>query len=986
MPAANRAQRRALKGRTIAGLSAVAVTGLFATYLQALRSPSAYATTTCTVTVGTDNVGSPDPGSLRDCINQIESASGGTIDFAVSSVTLAGSLPAVHNSLAIDGGVNGVTINGGGPSSDFRMLSAYVGGKILDISHVTVQDFHGNFTSGLAVMAYEDNATVNLTDVTIQDTSSAHGSGAVYIAGHTSSLTISDSTFTRNTVSGNGGAVRAHWGGTFVIDGSDFSDNSAARGGALSFAFGQATATISDSTFDGNTSVSYGGAISQYEGSLSIARSEFTDNTGYGGGALYFYSGNVGITDSTFDGNTGQHGSGVIHFYGSSGNVTATNSAFSNNTGVGAAVSDGGNSWTVERSSFVDNYGSGNGALQTNGPISLTNSYIGGNTAPQGSTSVVATNGAVTLNFTTIANNAITGAAVLANGNMTLNGSVIAQNDACDPRGSVTDQYTMAMDSRCGLTGTGSVNNVTAGALNLSGRSTETINGVVQYFNAPGAGSVLISGSPSGDIGTGVTVDQLGNTRTGSFTIGSLQYRAAPAAPTALAATPGDGQASISFTAGDPGSSSITNYEYSTDNGSTWQPFNPAVTSSPVTISGLSNNQTYQVKLRAVSIVGSGAESTAVPVTPVPSGEAPAAPLAPEVLAGVGKVRVSVARGTGGGTPTDFTITAAPGGATCTVHSTTGGACDVTGLVNGRTYTFTATATNANGTSAVSTRSEAAQPGEPKAPEPQPINRVLKPGQYGYSEGGVPQRIDISPDSDSQGLVIEGNGFAMGLDGLKPNGEPMGLGADGVLVLAGDREVQANGDGFLPNSSVDLYLDPQVTPRSRHARAASTATYVGTVKVKRDGTFSGTATLPADVSAGNHSLQAVGASRGNLARVLTLGVYVASTPRAVRHLTATSTKPGRASLTWSLPKGSAIAGVDGYKVAYQPLGMRGYMPYATVSDPFDTVTGLIPGCSYVFRVRAVNSAGVGTPAYTDVTVIATGARAKPAGDLRCLVQ
>ena len=95
-------------------------------------------------------------------------------------------------------------------------------------------------------------------------------------------------------------------------------------------------------------------------------------------------------------------------------------------------------------------------------------------------------------------------------------------------------------------------------------------------------------------------------------------------APTALVVTPGNAQASIAFTApASNGGATITNYQYSTDNGTTWKAFSPADTTTPVVITtrsdaatGLVNGTTYQVKLRAVNAAGNGTASSAVPVTP----------------------------------------------------------------------------------------------------------------------------------------------------------------------------------------------------------------------------------------------------------------------------------------------------------------------------------------------------------------------------------
>jgi hypothetical protein len=92
---------------------------------------------------------------------------------------------------------------------------------------------------------------------------------------------------------------------------------------------------------------------------------------------------------------------------------------------------------------------------------------------------------------------------------------------------------------------------------------------------------------------------------------------ALPAAPTSLVATPADGSASIAFPGGSNGGSAITNYLYSTDNGSTFTAFSPAQTSSPVSISGLTNGTVYNVKLKAVTAFGVGAASATVSVTPL---------------------------------------------------------------------------------------------------------------------------------------------------------------------------------------------------------------------------------------------------------------------------------------------------------------------------------------------------------------------------------
>jgi len=91
-----------------------------------------------------------------------------------------------------------------------------------------------------------------------------------------------------------------------------------------------------------------------------------------------------------------------------------------------------------------------------------------------------------------------------------------------------------------------------------------------------------------------------------------------PSAPTITSITPSSGSASVAFTApSSDGGSAITNYEYSTNGGTSWTAFSPAITSSPALIPNLANGTQYSVIIRAVNSIGAGAQSNSLNVTPV---------------------------------------------------------------------------------------------------------------------------------------------------------------------------------------------------------------------------------------------------------------------------------------------------------------------------------------------------------------------------------
>jgi titin len=93
-----------------------------------------------------------------------------------------------------------------------------------------------------------------------------------------------------------------------------------------------------------------------------------------------------------------------------------------------------------------------------------------------------------------------------------------------------------------------------------------------------------------------------------------------PGAPTSLVAASGNGSATISFSAPSYVGNGIISYLYSTD-GKNYVDLSSS--SSPVTISGLTNGTTYSIRLKAKNSTGNSLASSAISVTPA---SVPAAP------------------------------------------------------------------------------------------------------------------------------------------------------------------------------------------------------------------------------------------------------------------------------------------------------------------------------------------------------------------------
>jgi hypothetical protein len=168
-----------------------------------------------------------------------------------------------------------------------------------------------------------------------------------------------------------------------------------------------------------------------------------------------------------------------------------------------------------------------------------------------------------------------------------------------------------------------------------------------------------------------------------------------PSAPTISTITSASQQLSVAFTAGSSQGATISNYEYSTDNGATWKSRATGTTASPLvitTISGsttaLTNGTSYTVRIRAVNVAGSGDSSTAVSATPsavVVSGDAT---LVTTYGQAASTTTYTATGGTGGYT---YTLSSTPSGVSISAGVVTAGATTAAG-----TYTQNVQATDSS--------------------------------------------------------------------------------------------------------------------------------------------------------------------------------------------------------------------------------------------------------------------------------------------------
>ncbi|OJX21934.1 MAG: hypothetical protein BGO75_19590 [Burkholderiales bacterium 68-20] len=201
-----------------------------------------------------------------------------------------------------------------------------------------------------------------------------------------------------------------------------------------------------------------------------------------------------------------------------------------------------------------------------------------------------------------------------------------------------------------------------------------------------------------------------------------------PSAPLNPAATAGNAQATVSWeepVSGGP----FTEYTVTAveDPSKTCTVTGTPPLATSCTVPGLTNGSTYTFTVRATNANGTGmASAVSNAVTPA-APPVPSAPLNPAATAGNAQATVSWDAPASGGPFTEYTVTAVEDPSKTCTATPPATSCTVPGLTNGSTYTFTVRATNANGTGAASTVSNAVTPSAPPVPSA-PLNPAATAG------------------------------------------------------------------------------------------------------------------------------------------------------------------------------------------------------------------------------------------------------------------
>ena len=336
----------------------------------------------------------------------VAATTGGAIDNTLyNSDTMAGSVYVSGTTFGgAEEGQGNSALNGGAIYNHKGGTVKLNGQDQVGNMYITDSTFTGNTATANGGAIYnEGTLTVTGESAFTNNSTTTSGGGAIYNSGALT-LTGTESNkvaFTGNHTTKNGGAIFAATGGSLDIDYAKFENNTATNGGAITN-LGTSALTIDNSIFTGNTVATNGGAIQNN----ATVDAEISNTT---------FSGNYTGKSSTSASGSGSGGA----IYNGSGKLTLTNNTFTGNgklvdgntetmkTGTGGAIYNNSGTLEISGGSITDNMANKAGAIYvSSGSLSIDGTEITGN-ASTGGSGVIWVNGGngFTINNATIDNN-----------------------------------------------------------------------------------------------------------------------------------------------------------------------------------------------------------------------------------------------------------------------------------------------------------------------------------------------------------------------------------------------------------------------------------------------------------------------------------------------------------------------------------------------------------------------------------------------------